>query len=237
MTTTPTQDETRNRALFKTIYVDPPWPHQQKGGRGASRHYPLMSLADIKNMPITDLAEGNAHLWLWTTNAALRDAYDVAEAWGFTPRSILTWVKWPKLGLGVYLRNATEQVIFATRGKAPVQFRSQPSWFTAPTQAHSTKPNEIFSIVERVSPGPYVELFARRRPPSDTDWSVWGNEIASDIAIPGYPVPTYAIPTTVPTPAAPQVGSGHSAAQVTRSDPSATSSQQKQPQPHEEIAA
>lgn len=180
---------------YKTIYADPPWDIQQKGDRGASNHYGLMTLDAIKKMPIAELTEDDAHLWLWTTNAALEDAYDVVRAWGFTPRSLLTWVKWPKLGLGVYLRNATEQVIFATRGKAPVEFRSQPSWFTAPTQAHSVKPEEIFSIVERVSPGPYLELFARRRPSSDRDWSVWGNEVFSDVVMPGYPVPNYSLRT------------------------------------------
>lgn len=161
-----------------------------------------MTLDAIKSMPVADLAEENSHLWLWTTNAALRDAFAVAEAWGFTPRSILTWVKWPKLGLGVYLRNASEQVIFATRGKAPVRFRSQPSWFTAPTQDHSRKPAEIFSIVERVSEGPFLELFARQRPSSSADWSVWGNELPSDVVIPEYPVPEY-------SPAATSVGDPH----------------------------
>jgi N6-adenosine-specific RNA methylase IME4 len=176
---------------YKTIYADPPWPHQQRGARGASQHYSLMSLDQIKNMPVAELTAEDAHLWLWTTNAALEDAFDVARAWGFVPRSLLTWVKWPKLGLGVYLRNATEQVVFATRGKAPVRFRSQPSWFTAPTQEHSVKPEEIFSIIERVSEGPFLELFARRRPSSNRDWSVWGNEVACDLRIPGYPVPRY----------------------------------------------
>jgi len=152
-----------------------------------------MTLDAIKAMPVADLAATDAHLWLWTTNAALENAFDVVRAWGFTPRSVLTWVKWPKLGLGVYLRNASEQVIFATRGKAPVEFRSQPSWFTAPTQEHSVKPEEIFSIVERVSPGPYLELFSRRRPSSKKDWSVWGNEVFADIEIPGYPVPRYSL--------------------------------------------
>jgi hypothetical protein len=67
---------------FKTIYADPPWPHQQRGGRGASQHYALMTLDRIKDMPITDLAADDAHLWLWTTNAALEDAFDVVRAWG-----------------------------------------------------------------------------------------------------------------------------------------------------------
>jgi N6-adenosine-specific RNA methylase IME4 len=174
---------------FRTILADPPWSHEQKGGRGADQHYPLMSLARIKTMPVRELAAENAHLYLWVTNAALRDGYDVAEAWGFTVRSPLTWIKF-RLGLGTYLRNTTEHLLFATRGKAPVKFRAQPTWINAPVQDHSHKPEEQFALVERLSDGPYLELFARRRPPSNADWSVWGNQIDSDISIPGYPVPS-----------------------------------------------
>lgn len=172
---------------FRTILADPPWDIQQKGARGAEMHYDLMSLTQIKAMPVADLAEDDAHLWLWVTNGTLRHGYDVAEAWGFTVRSPLTWIKF-RLGLGNYLRNATEHVLFATRGRAPVNFNSQPTWINAPVQDHSHKPEEQYALIERVSSGPYLELFARRRPSSTADWSVWGNEIESDIVIPGYPV-------------------------------------------------
>lgn len=174
---------------FRTILADPPWDVQQRGGRGAERHYPLMSLERIKAMPVADLAEDNSHLWLWTTNATLKHGYDVAEAWGFTVRSPLTWVKF-YLGLGNYLRNSTEHLLFATRGKAPVNFRSQPTWINAPMQDHSHKPEEQFAVIERISDGPYLELFARRRPPSSRSWFVWGNEVDADISIRGYPVPS-----------------------------------------------
>jgi N6-adenosine-specific RNA methylase IME4 len=174
---------------FRTILADPPWQTDQRGARGASQHYSLMSLEQIKAMPIRDLAEENAHLWLWVTNGTLRDGYDVAEAWGFTVRAPITWIKF-RLGLGNYLRHATEHLLFATRGKAPVNFRSQPTWVNAPVQGHSHKPEEQFAIIERVSDGPYLELFARRRPPSNRAWFVWGNEVDADIRLPGYPVPS-----------------------------------------------
>lgn len=174
---------------FRTILADPPWEVQQRGERGAEHHYPLMSLERIKAMPVADLAAEDAHLWLWVTNATLREGYDVAEAWGFTVRSPLTWVKF-RLGLGNYLRNATEHLLFATRGRAPVNFRSQPTWINAPVQDHSHKPEEQYALIERVSSGPYLELFARRRPASTADWSVWGNEVVGDIQVPGYPVPS-----------------------------------------------
>jgi N6-adenosine-specific RNA methylase IME4 len=158
-----------------------------------------MTLERIKAMPVRNLAMADGHLWLWVTNATLRDGYDIAEAWGYTVRSPLTWVKF-RMGLGKYLRNSTEHVLFATRGKATVNFRSQPTWINAPVQQHSHKPEEIFAIIERISDGPYLELFARRRPPSRADWSVWGNEVDSDISIPGYPVPSDQVDNQVGAP-------------------------------------
>ena len=172
---------------FATILVDPPWPLQ-----GGEKHYRTMSLARIKALPVGSLAARDAHLWLWTTNALLPKAYEVAEAWGFTVRSPLTWVKF-RLGLGgrYQLRNATEQLLFCTRGRAPLGSRSQPTWFNAPVTEHSRKPAEQFAIIERVSPRPYLELFARRRPESNQPWAVWGDQVASDIRIPGFAVPRY----------------------------------------------
>ena len=172
---------------FATILVDPPWPLQS-----GEKHYRTMSLARITALPVGHLAARDAHLWLWTTNALLPKAYEVAEAWGFTVRSPLTWVKF-RLGLGgrYQLRNATEQLLFCTRGRAPLGSRSQPTWFNAPVTEHSRKPAEQFAIIERVSPGPYLELFARRRPESNQPWAVWGDQVDSDIRIPGFAVPRY----------------------------------------------
>ncbi|BDT94160.1 DNA methyltransferase [Nocardia sputorum] len=177
---------TQRTKRYRTIMADPPWNIDQAGGRGAIQHYPLMTVEQIANMPVGDLAEDDAHLWLWVTNGSWRAGYDVMTAWGFTYRSPLTWVK-PRLQLGQYLRNMTEHVLFGTRGRAPVNFRAQPTWFIAPVQEHSHKPEEQYAIIERVSGGPYLELFARRRQPG---WDAWGNEIDSDIVLPGYPVPS-----------------------------------------------
>ena len=170
---------------YSTITADPPWSFHGYGTYGPARHYDLMSLDRLKAMPIKDLAEDNAHCWLWCTAGSLRYGYEVLESWGFTPRSIFVWIK-PRYTLGVYLRNQCEYVLLGTRGKAPVLFKSQPNVGYFPIQEHSRKPEEFHKIVERVSPGPYLELFARRKYPG---WSVWGLEVPSDIEIPGYPVP------------------------------------------------
>ncbi|GHU53580.1 DNA methyltransferase [Clostridia bacterium] len=179
--------ETRQTKKYRTILADPPWDIEQKGARGAIKHYNLMPLECIKAMPVADLCEENAHCWLWVTNATLEHGFDVLRAWGFTPRSVFTWIK-PKLGLGVYLRNATEHVLFGTKGKAPILCHAQMNWGFFPYQGHSYKPEELHKIIERCSSGPYLELFARRHMPG---WDVWGNEIDSDVVIKGYPVPHY----------------------------------------------
>lgn len=176
-----------NKKKYSTIMADPPWNINQQGKRGAASHYDLMTLEDIKNMPVADLCEDNAHLWLWVTNGLIPQGIEVMKAWGFEYRSIFTWIK-PRLGLGNYLRNASETVLFGTRGKAPIQFKAQPNWLFAPLQDHSHKPEEQYAIIERCSSGPYLELFARRSQPG---WDAWGNQIESDIVIPGYPVPKY----------------------------------------------
>jgi N6-adenosine-specific RNA methylase IME4 len=148
-----------------------------------------MSLDRIKAMPVGEMVEDDAFLWLWVTNATLRHGYEVAEAWGFTVRAPLTWIKF-RLGLGHYLRNATEHLLLATRGKAHVLVKNQPTWMVGPVQEHSHKPEEQFAVIERLTPGPYLELFARRHPPSNKPWFVWGNEVDADIVIPGYPIPS-----------------------------------------------
>lgn len=179
-----------NSKKYKTILADPPWKTNQTGrnsNRSAEHHYDLMSLEHIKAMPVADLCEDNSHLYLWCPNGLIPEALEVINAWGFIFRSPIYWIK-PRLGLGNYIRNASETCLFATRGKAPVKFHAQPNWFFAAQQEHSHKPEEQFAIIERLSDGPYLELFARRRQPG---WDAWGNEVSSDRKIPGYPVPTY----------------------------------------------
>lgn len=174
---------------FKTVIADPPWAIHQGGKRGAIQHYELMPLDRIKAMPIAELCEENSHLYLWVPNGLLQEGLDVVKAWGFTFRSPIFWIK-PRLGLGNYIRNASETILFATRGKAPVKFHGQPNWMFCPLQRHSQKPEEQYAMIRRLSDGPYLELFARHREPG---WDCWGFEApgGSDIVIPGYDVPKY----------------------------------------------
>ena len=189
---TSAEDKNHSIKKYKTVMADPPWDINQRGKynrRSAESHYELMSLDRIKAMPVANLCEENAHLYLWVPNGLLQEGLDVIKAWGCTFRSPIYWIK-PRLSLGNYVRNASETLLFATRGKAPVKFHAQPNWLFAPQQEHSHKPEEQFAIIERLSDGPYLELFARRKQPG---WDCWGNEVPSDIIMPGgdYPVPNY----------------------------------------------
>lgn len=160
---------------FTTIVADPPWNYRDNlgdGPRGAAAHYPCLSVESLAQLPVSSCAAPAAHLYLWATNAFLVEAHGLMAAWGFKYRTLLTWVK-PTIGLGHYFRNTTEHVLFGVRGKLPLLRRDLRTDFAAPKRGHSVKPDEFFSLVEHASPGPYLELFARRPRPG---WTVWGNE-------------------------------------------------------------
>ena len=192
---------------FRTIVADPPWTkNQTSGGRGyggALAHYDLMSLDRIKQMPVAELADDNAHLYLWITNGNIDEGLEVMKAWGFRYITKIDWVK-PRLGIGLYWRSSSESCLFGVRGKLPPKCRTQINWFIDYPTEHSVKPRMFISMVEKVSPGPYLELFCRRRPASQEKWFCWGNETqdGADLFIPGYPVPKYSWETALQSPAA-----------------------------------
>lgn len=163
---------------YATIYADPPWLYGNQATRGAtSDHYRGLTAAQIAELPVREMVADNAHLHLWTTNAFLFDARAVMEAWGFEYKSCFVWVK-PQMGMGNYWRVSHEFCLFGIRGSAPFGSRSEMSWKEWPRGRHSAKPEQMYDLIETVSPGPYLELFARRR---RDGWSAWGNEIESTL--------------------------------------------------------
>ena len=156
---------------YPTIVIDPPWQYDNKATRGAAEdHYSTMSLDELEALvvPATD----NAHLYLWVTNGFLRQGFDLLDAWGFTYKTTLTWVK-PQMGMGNYFRGGTEHVLFGIRGSLPTNAKDILNWFRADRTKHSAKPELFYDIVEKSSPGPWLEMFARRR---RFNWEVWGDE-------------------------------------------------------------
>jgi N6-adenosine-specific RNA methylase IME4 len=164
---------------YSTIVADPPWALDWHAGRGVGRSgrdglpYSTMALSEIADLPVGDLAATSAHLWLWTTHGFLWDAPAIAEAWGFKFSYLLTWAK-PGLGMGGRFRHSCEYVLFCERGSPlPVVNRKDiGTWFQWSAGHHSAKPDAFGDLVERVSPGPYVELFCRR---PRLGWDHWGH--------------------------------------------------------------
>lgn len=137
-----------------------------------------MTVKQIAELPVPKITEDNCHLYLWTTNNYLPDALDVMEAWGFKYKTCITWVK-DRIGLGQYFRGITEHCLFGVKGNLPYKIidgkRQQgKTVIMAPKTRHSEKPEEMRRMIETVSYGPYIELFARKRVPG---WDVWGHEV------------------------------------------------------------
>lgn len=191
ITSTQTDESSVDEAEGKPrcIIIDPPWPTGQRGKYGAEKHYSLMTIDQIRKMPIGELAADNAHLYMWCYPATRRIAEEIMEEWGFRYVDEFVWGK-DQMGLGPYFRHAHETLLLGVKGSLPFQFHGQRSFTMLPRQAHSRKPEEVHIMAARCSPGPRLELFARRPFPG---WKVWGNEVESDIVIPGYPVPSDAL--------------------------------------------
>jgi N6-adenosine-specific RNA methylase IME4 len=170
---------------YRTILADPPWPQPMTGGwksrqqRARALPYPSMTLEAIKALPVADLAAPDAHLWLWVTNAFLRDGFDVMAAWGFKYLAPVTWVK--PSGLGAYFIHRTEHLLFGYRGKCRFPLgRYKPTVLFANRGRHSAKPGESYDLIESISPGPRLELFARQH---RLGWDVWGNEVECSVEL------------------------------------------------------
>jgi N6-adenosine-specific RNA methylase IME4 len=187
--------------VFSCIVADPPWAVKAgpaQGGYtlnadgkqvwdGVSRpsrelEYPTMTVEEICALKVP--VAKDAHLYLWTINAYVEASYRVARAWGFEPSTLLVWAKTPfGGGLGGTFGISTEFVLFCRRGSLRAKKRVTGTWWNWKRQynadgkpQHSAKPEAFQNMVESVSPGPYLEMFARRPRPN---WTAWGNEIPS----------------------------------------------------------
>lgn len=188
---------------YRTIVADPPWRYRSSDilTRGwhrtasagthkpgeAEGQYTTMTNAEIAALPVGDWADKDCALYLWVTNPRIfgeRDGslppVEIAARWGFRYVTLLTWVKTGPLGLGFYFRGNTEHVLFCVKGDVKIPpDRREPNVITAPKGRHSAKPDRFYEMVERVSPEPRLELFARRR---RYGWDVWGNEAPTEQA-------------------------------------------------------
>lgn len=170
---------------YRTIVADPPWPYDRfmpsyTPATGRVQHrplpYPMLSLEEIAALPVRDFADLDCRLFCWTTNRYLPDSFDVVRLWGFTYTQTIVWAKTGRLMPigGSIAPNHAEYLIVARRGVPPLLTRLSSSVVQAPKGDHSVKPEAFLDLVEQVSPGPYLELFARRQ---RLGWDTWGDAI------------------------------------------------------------
>jgi N6-adenosine-specific RNA methylase IME4 len=176
---------------FAVVVEDPAWPENGGGGRGAQEHYPTMTVAAIRALPVVDCLADDCHYWLWATDTYLPDAFDVLKARGCRYVRTFSWVKGEDLGdtiklqagLGQYARSCHEHLLLGTRGAAAVPFPAlRPrSVIVAKRTEHSAKPAEAWDVIAAVShgrPGPRLELNARTSRPG---WTGVGHELNQTI--------------------------------------------------------
>lgn len=184
---------------FRTIVADPPWPFRWDGGKGGRRRratelgYRTMTLEQIAALPVADMADPKGcHLFLWVTPELHRagEGVRVARAWGFEPVDELIWEK-PNLGMGRFPRHVHEPLLIARRGDiaftGPRNVRSVQRWAQPHVphnggKVHSAKPDGALDLIEQASPGPYLELFARR---ARFGWDYAGDESLATIEMAG----------------------------------------------------
>ena len=186
---------TRNRGFslipfpdkkYNIIYADPPWSFKTYSDKGKDRspdkHYSVMSLQDIKDLPIQDIVDDNCILFMWVTFPLLKEGFEVIDDWGFTYKTVaFNWVKKNKKtnswfwGLGYWTRANAELCLLATKGTIKRQSASVHQVIDTPIERHSKKPDIVRDkIVELLGDLPRIELFARE---SAKGWDSWGNEV------------------------------------------------------------
>jgi N6-adenosine-specific RNA methylase IME4 len=177
----------KKSSRFGSILADPPWRFTNRTGKVAPEHrrlsrYSTLTHQEIMELPVERIAAPKSHLYLWVPNALILEGLEVMRRWGFTYKTNLVWYKVRKdggpdgRGVGFYFRNVTELVLFGTRGnvRTGAPGRRQVNIIISRKREHSRKPDQLYQIIERCSPGPYLELFARHR---RRGWTQWGDEL------------------------------------------------------------
>lgn len=169
---------------YRVLYADPPWNFKTWSKKGtkksASNHYPIMTMQDIADLPMTSIAKNNAIMFMWTTDPLLNKQIAIMEGWGFKYKTMgFVWTKTTKngkpfFGCGYYTRANPEYCVIGVKGKiGRPKNKGLLKSFTDPVREHSRKPDKVYGFIESLYDGPYIELFARTRHPG---WDVLGNE-------------------------------------------------------------
>ena len=159
-----------------------------RGSGYIERHYPTMELEQITVLPVKELADKDAILFLWTTLPMIQEALQVIKAWGFEYKTTaFVWVKLARhsngifWGLGYWTRSNVEICMLATKGHPKRVAKNIHQVIISHVEEHSKKPAEARRRIEALMGDvPKIELFARR---PTRGWDVWGNEVVSDIVM------------------------------------------------------
>lgn len=164
---------------YGAILADPPWKFDTWGPGGLDKapekHYTTESVSSLSEIPVRDWAADDCALFMWIIDSHLEQALSLMNAWDFKYKTIaFIWRKTGGIGLGYWSRKQAEVCLLGTRGKPKRLSGGVRQVIEAPRREHSRKPDEIYSRVEELVAGPYLEMFARQ--PWD-GWDSWGNEV------------------------------------------------------------
>jgi N6-adenosine-specific RNA methylase IME4 len=163
---------------YHVIYADPPWKYGNSMPEYFSEqanHYPLMAINEICNMPIKNITDKNAVLFLWVTSPILQESFDVIEAWGFEYKTSFIWDK-IKHNMGHYSSVRHEILLLCIKGTYPIQNKKlYDSVLSLERTEHSKKPEFYYEMIENLYPDSNkIELFSRG---IRKGWRVYGNQL------------------------------------------------------------
>ena len=166
---------------YNVINADPPWTIKTYSNKGKDRspekHYSVMTLQDIKDLPVNKIANDDSVLLMWVVDPLLDKAFEVINAWGFKYSTTLIWTKKPRgLGLGGTFTTNAEYLLLAYRGKQNALKKHDSCWWELPRSYHSKKPDFFRDMIAETydDKEKKIELFAREK---TEGWDVWGNEV------------------------------------------------------------
>lgn len=176
---------------YQIIVIDPPWQIEKIRKRvrpnQVKMDYSMMSIEQIKQLPIDKIADDICTLFLWTIDKYLFDSKAILESWGFKYHLTMTWDK--KNGQALYgFNRQTEFILVGLKGKheaypkrqtirTSFSCRSHSDTLSTTKTKHSVKPTMFYTMLD-VLKGNRIDIFARSR---RLGWDVWGNEVESDI--------------------------------------------------------
>lgn len=173
---------------YRVIYSDPPWHWETRSDKGRIKtpdvHYPCMRLEDLKSIPVSEWADDDCALLMWVIDAYLEKSLELIEAWGFKYKTVgFYWTKTTAkgkwfFGQGYWTRGNPEQCLLATRGSPKRLSKGVPKLVVSEKRVHSAKPAVVRDRIQKLLPGPYLEMFARCDAPG---WDSIGLDVKKEI--------------------------------------------------------